>query len=599
MKRSGRASALAEVAQTGSARLRIAAVAVVALVAVVIYLGAINGEFVWDDFALIGGSGIGGGDSLAACFRTAFLDHFYRPLVSVSFLVDRRLWPNDAAASHWVNILLHGLGSAVVVLLGREVHGRWSFGVMAGLLFAVHPVHVGAVAWIGGRTDALGCLWTGVFAWTLVAAARRNGDARTVYTVFSVIAYLLAVFTKEQSLFLLPLVPLAFACFKPSGGVVPRGEGWFLLTPYVVVAAFFLAIGAFEGMPKPPPLWVTPAEQAVRFGHAVLGYAGLLLVPTQAAMHSFSLAPWEEGMPWTASAGFALAVGTVALWVRLMLHDRANAWALALVILGVLPVSNALPMPFLLFAPYRAAVPSIGLALMLARCFGSLRWDLPGFRAAPAAVSLAAATTWYAVQTMRSIPNWHSEERLFTAVTQHDPGTLVAWYMLARLAVNSEQDADAARYLRSMLARLYGSDAWERRGAALAALRDDRRVRARFLQNQGRRGDPEDFAAMLYTQLGCACMNSDDVPGAIEAFHTALGWRPDDALAHHGLGWCLARQGDWAGAERSLLVALQTEPTPEVRRLLATVYERQGRHERAVEQWSLATGEPQRPAPGM
>ena len=47
-------------------------------------LSKVQGLPIWDDHALISGTGIGGGNSLAECFTVPFLKHYFRPLVSVS-----------------------------------------------------------------------------------------------------------------------------------------------------------------------------------------------------------------------------------------------------------------------------------------------------------------------------------------------------------------------------------------------------------------------------------------------------------------------------------------------------------------------------------
>ncbi|MBM3493410.1 MAG: hypothetical protein FJX72_03665, partial [Armatimonadetes bacterium] len=275
-----------------------AAIGVSAL-AIGMYLSALRGGFVWDDFGLADGTAIGGGRSFGACFTTAFLDHYYRPLVSACFYMDRMLWPDNATAYHLVNVLLHALTTTVVIGAVYAAYDRRSIAVAAGLLYAAHPAHVGAVAWIGGRTDVLGALWTAAFAWGLISAAKSVGDRRSAMMAVAVAAYAAAVFTKEQSLALLPMAPLAFACFRPARGVALPGAGWFALGPFVVVAAFYLSMGAFLGMPSPPGLWVPVDEHLLRVGQTIAGYAILLVFPNQTLMHTFSLDGLASAMPWS------------------------------------------------------------------------------------------------------------------------------------------------------------------------------------------------------------------------------------------------------------------------------------------------------------
>jgi len=82
---------------------------------------------------------------------------------------------------HFANILLHAcVCGLVVLLLGRILRDRPS-AVFGGLLFAAHPVHVEAVAFVSGRTD----LWAAVFVflvamcWELGRSGGSEGAAWT------------------------------------------------------------------------------------------------------------------------------------------------------------------------------------------------------------------------------------------------------------------------------------------------------------------------------------------------------------------------------------------------------------------------------------
>ena len=83
----------------------------------------------------------------------------YRPLTTLSFRLDWLLAPAGKAAAqcHLTNLLLHAAVSALFVRFCRG----WVAGgtaLLAGLLFAVHPVHCEAVAGVAGRADVLACL---------------------------------------------------------------------------------------------------------------------------------------------------------------------------------------------------------------------------------------------------------------------------------------------------------------------------------------------------------------------------------------------------------------------------------------------------------
>ena len=597
--------------------LAVLTAAVVAAVSVSVYLGALRGGYVWDDRVLMDGSAIGGG-SVAGCFTSAFLSHYYRPLVSLSFVLDRTLWPNHPLASHWINIGAHGASSMVVLGLVYTAFRRLSVALAASLLYAVHPAHVGAVAWIGGRTDALGALWTSLFAWGLIAAVRSHGDRRSFLLSLSVAAYALAVYTKEQTLALLPLVPLAFAWFKdnaapghaqspmtipgaPGHRVELPGTGWYALGPYVVVTAMFLAMGVYLGMPKPPGLWVPLTEHLTRAAETVAGYTALLAMPNQTLMHLFSIDAIIARRPWPMLAGLGAVMGIVVASARLWRKDRATLWFVVFVVLALVPVSGLVPLPFILFAPYRASVAVIGFAVVLARSILTLRRRAWGMERLPAVAALCAAAAWCTAHTIQGITTWETEHMLFTRMVEYDPGAIVGHYMLARAAVAEGRDEDAGRHIEHILDKLYGEGRtggcnWRNPDQAVEGLRSDWRVRSRVMQNRGGVGDAEDYLTTLFVQLGYSRLHAGGPPDqkirtdqeAEAAFETALRWRPKDPDANLGMGWIRLEAARYADAERHLRTTLTFAPDrSDALRLLAQTLERQGSHAEARRCWQM------------
>src|SRR5579863_497887 len=83
-------------------------------------------------------------------FRGAIGDNFYRPLQIFSYWLLYRVAGPDPAAFHLAQLLLYCVTVWLVYRLGAKLL-RSELAAFAGaLLWALHPLHVEAVAWIGG-----------------------------------------------------------------------------------------------------------------------------------------------------------------------------------------------------------------------------------------------------------------------------------------------------------------------------------------------------------------------------------------------------------------------------------------------------------------
>lgn len=117
------------------------------------YAYVINCGFIWDDNAHVF---MDPADwRLENLWRIWFAraTQQYYPLTYSSFWLEGNLWGTNPAASHLVNVLFHSLNATLIyaALARLGVKGAW----LAGLIFALHPVHAESVAWISERKNVL------------------------------------------------------------------------------------------------------------------------------------------------------------------------------------------------------------------------------------------------------------------------------------------------------------------------------------------------------------------------------------------------------------------------------------------------------------
>ncbi|XP_054609626.1 protein O-mannosyl-transferase TMTC2-like isoform X3 [Dunckerocampus dactyliophorus] len=112
----------------------------------------------------------------------------FRPLCTLSFRLNYALHGLRPRGYHLLNVALHGLVTAAFTAYSRPLLGGGLWSLLAGLLFATHPVHTEAVAGVVGRADVGAALF---FLLSLLSYARHCGLRGTLHTRRSCWAWML------------------------------------------------------------------------------------------------------------------------------------------------------------------------------------------------------------------------------------------------------------------------------------------------------------------------------------------------------------------------------------------------------------------------
>lgn len=488
------------------------------LLSVLAYLPSLKGMKVWDDNALLNGSGIGGGDSLWNALTKPFLGAYFRPLISATFYAENLLWKGNPFFYHQTNILIHAFGSIALAGLLQEAFRSRRIAILGGLVFALAPAAVSTVAWIGGRTDSLCALLIILFVWGLLRALRCFGARRTVYCAFSIVCFFLAMLAKEQVLALILLVPAAvstFGIYKPESRRV-QAIRW--MTPFAIAAGLFIAFW-FLFYPNPfSAMHRDFAGQLMTAGQTGAYYALLVLFPTGRWMHMLSLGNFQAG-------GWGIALGGLAVWAfgfagcfRLLLRQHPAGLFALLTLLALLPVSNLIPLPSLLIAPYRAGVAMIGCSGLIAYGLVSSYRRWPAMTVGVGAVWLG----WCGALTVWGTTRWSDPITIFGTIISNDPSSIVTRRNLSLELLNAGRAEESLLQTDQILTDLYGSDRWHDPAFAVAQYSRDSELRRKVQENQGNEIRPGSWLGELFAQRGFALARIHDYPASKRSFDTAL-----------------------------------------------------------------------------
>jgi tetratricopeptide (TPR) repeat protein len=117
------------------------------------YLPVLQGGFLWDDNFHVTQPEMQSVEGLKRIWCEVGATQQYYPLLHTAFWVEHRLWGDAVVGYHLTNILLHAAAAFLVVAVVRRL--ALPGAVLAGLVFALHPVCVESVAWISEQKNTL------------------------------------------------------------------------------------------------------------------------------------------------------------------------------------------------------------------------------------------------------------------------------------------------------------------------------------------------------------------------------------------------------------------------------------------------------------
>ena len=131
---------------------------------------------------------------------------FYRPVLSISFIIDNKIAGAAPFQAHLTNVLLHCVCALLVLFFcSRHLFAPLP-SFLAALLFAVHPVTIQTVAWIAGRNDSLLFIF---FISCLIFFKEYLSSKKPFFLLLHFIFLLLCLYTKENAL-AVPFLLLGF-----------------------------------------------------------------------------------------------------------------------------------------------------------------------------------------------------------------------------------------------------------------------------------------------------------------------------------------------------------------------------------------------------
>ena len=529
------------------------------LMVAVSYYPAVLGGFVWDDRAFTEAAPVREPSGLRQIwFSPSEIqgEGHYWPLTYTTFWLDHRLWGFAPAGFHVVNVLLH---VANVILLWRlllrlAVPGAW----MIAALFAVHPVHVEAVAWVIGRKDLLAtlCYLSAGRAWLRFLEEPHPSRHSTCYGL-SLALFAAGLLCKSIGI-TLPVALLICQWWK-QGRV-----SWIDLrrvAPFFAVGLGFAAAD-LSYYREDIATWIahySPVERVLLATHALWFYLGKLLWPTGLAV----IYPhWEVNVADPLAWGYvAAAVAVVAaLW---FLRHRIGRGPLAGLLFFAVTLSPVLGfvsygyMQFSFVADRYQYLAGIGPLTVV---IGATAWGLTKLPdvAGKGALCLALAVlALLGTLSWRQASIYRDEITFFNHVISHNPTARNAHLNLGKALFESGRREEGLAAIRTEL-KLRPDFLKAHYSAGLMFLHLGRLDESERHLRRALELNPNNRDVQYSTGLALSMLER---PGEAEHhYRRALQIDPHHFLAHAGLGGVLLHLDRLDESERHLRRALELNP---------------------------------------
>jgi Tfp pilus assembly protein PilF len=520
----------------------------------------------------------------------AGMPNFYRPLMNVGYLLCYQVFGSRAFAFHLANVVLDALVVCAVFLLTKRMFQNRSLAFMAAALFAIHPLHSEAVAWVGASPDLELSLFYALTFGLFLAVARPGGKFSHLAQLAMAGSFVLTILSKEPAV-TLPVLATVYEHFYRADRRETRATQkvrryavlWLLTVTYLLFRVRVL--GSLSSGSSVHHLdWYRTFLAAL----ALLGeYSWKLLWPVDLRVFCPFRAPLSSFDP-RVLGGLTAFVACGALFFFLWHRARPLSFGLLWLLVPLAPVLNVRWMPVAAFEERYLYLPSLGFCWLLGwgflwlrsrACARSVAWN----RALVAAFGILAALCSLRIVTRNR--DWRDNLTLYTKTLAACPD---AYYVRRDLGATywDKGDGDSAEREWREALKMGPQHAPTLSGLGLRYLKKQDYSRALEFFKKAIAVDSDYPEAHLF--LGVTYTNMHSLQLAESELRTAVSLDAFNSNARNALGMLYVGEGRTAEAEEQFRRSVEIDPNLTAYGNLGLIHWHQGEAKLAEQEWRQA-----------
>ncbi len=506
--------------------------------------------------------------------------NYYRPTQGLAYLAVYHLRGLDAFSFHLLMLLLHLATTVLVYLLVRQL-GSERTALAAGALFAVHPIHTEVVDWIAAFPDAF---MTPLIVMAVWLFARQNGSPQKLQAAGHCGLYLLAVFSKEPGVMLLPLyLGFEWICLRRTLRDLRANAA--LYAGMLAVLMFYLAARYYAiGGLAPYAFVLSPFAFVLSVVVTAGEYLGKLVAPVNLNYFHVFEATRSIDLKFLVSLSVILAVAAAFFALRRRSATQADnipqpvllAYGIWWIAITLAPPLNITRVSENVLAERYLYLPSVGFVWIAA-----IAWEWFSKRNQTAAYAVGALLLgFFSLATISRNRDWHDDLTLMQVTVRQSPQSAAVHDNLANdyVEAGNQDEAVAEERLASKLA----PNSW-RYHLNLGNLLISRDSREAVQECEEALKSAPGLADANYC-IGLAWKAAGDSTQAASAYERALATTPTyypALLSLSRLYWESGRVEDAIGLIQRAARARPQEPEPLIR--LAVLFSDSGRDAEAAQ----------------
>ncbi len=419
---------------------------IIAAVAFLVFTNSLCNGFVWDDENVIKNNqalraSVGSLYNRVDTASKTELTPYYRPVALLTFLVEERLHGLDPFWMHFVNVLLHAANALLVYFLARSLLQDASAALLAGLLFAVHPINVESVNFLsGGRNTMLACLCALL---TYLLHRKSIHHKRIILALFAALFFLAGLLAKEMAFAILPfIIAMEFKAYQDAApGGLYQAVARLILYAGAALAYSLLRFNALSGAGVHMEILQGLGPRLLDNIYIIPRYLLSVLWPVSISAKyfvpdDFHLLALPLALAW-------ICIISLLGWLLTRGRSATTLFGLAWFVVFLLPVSGVIAFPSAPLADRYLYAPAIGLWIILA---DQIKMAVPpgtGFRRYKTAAAMIVLFVMAGL-SVAGTTYWKSDVALFTRIIDLYPDRAFGYHNLGCAYLDKVGDLDAA-----------------------------------------------------------------------------------------------------------------------------------------------------------